>query len=68
MTLLLETIETRISELTTQYEVECARNYASLTASYLLGQLTAMREACTEIKIAILAKKMAEIENELGEI
>ena len=68
MTTLLETIETRIAELTTQYETECARNYGSLTASYLLGQLTAMREARTEIKIAILAKKIAEIGNELGEI
>lgn len=68
MTLLLETIETRIAELTTQYETECARNYASPTSSYLLGQLTAMKEARTEIAIAMLAKKLAEIENELGEI
>ena len=68
MILLLETIEDKIAEIEKQYQTECSRNYASLTSTYLLGQLTAMKEACTEIKIAILAQKMAEIENELGEI
>lgn len=64
MTTLLETIETRIAELTTQYEVECARNYCSPTASYLLGQLTAMKEVRCEIKIAILSERLAELKGE----
>ena len=68
MTTLLAIIEDKIADTENQYQKECSRNYGSLTASYLLGQVTALREARTEIKIAILAKKIAEIENELGEI
>lgn len=68
MTLLLETIEDKIAEIEKQYQTECSRNYGSPTACYLLGQVTALKEARSEIKIAILAKKIAEIEDELGEI
>lgn len=68
MTTLLAIIEDKIADTENQYQKECSRNYGSPTACYLLGQVTALREARSEIKIAILAKKIAEIENELGEI
>ena len=68
METLLAIIEDKIANTENKYQQECSRNYGSPTACYLLGQVTALREARTEIKIAILTQKMAEIENELGEI